>query len=124
MKIAIAGAGYVGLSCSMILAQNHEVIVHDTNIEKVNKLKKSVSPIIDPDIENFLRNKNLNFTATIDMKQAYTGADFVIIATPTDYDTETNYFNTASIEAVIQDVQLLRVVLSSFLNLFLPFWIL
>ena len=104
MKIAIAGAGYVGLSSSMILAQNHEVIVHDTNIEKVNKLKKSVSPIIDPDIENFLRNKNLNFTATIDMKQAYTGADFVIIATPTDYDTETNYFNTASIEAVIQDV--------------------
>jgi UDPglucose 6-dehydrogenase len=104
MKIAIAGAGYVGLSSSMILAQNHEVVVYDTNSEKIKKLKKNISPIIDPDIEDFLLNKKLNFSATDNMQRAYKNADFVIIATPTDYDSENNYFNTASIEAVIQDV--------------------
>jgi len=104
MKVAIAGAGYVGLSNGVLLAQKHEVVVLDLVPEKVALLNNKSAPISDPELEKYLTDKPLNFRATLDKADAYEGADYVIISTPTDYDPDTNYFDTRSIEAVVRDV--------------------
>lgn len=104
MKIAVAGTGYVGLSNAVLLAQHNEVIALDVLVDKVDMINQRQSHIVDQEIESYLTNKPLNLVATLDKRIAYENVDFVVIATPTDYDPESNYFDTSSVEAVIQDV--------------------
>ena len=105
MKITVAGIGYVGLSNAILLSQNNEVVAFDISIKRVEQLNNKISPIIDPEIEDYLLNKKLNLSATLDKHQAMKDSEFVVIATPTNYDVETNFFNTVSVEALINDIR-------------------
>ena len=107
MKIAVSGLGYVGLSNAILLAQHNDVVALDVVADKVAMINRRESPIIDAEIEDYLRTKNLKLTATLDTAEAYGGADFVVVATPTNYDPETNYFDTSSVQSVIRDVMAL-----------------
>ncbi|QDO86926.1 nucleotide sugar dehydrogenase [Ornithinimicrobium ciconiae] len=104
MKVAVVGTGYVGLSNAVVLAQHHEVVALDINEAKVEQLNNRVSPIVDPELQDYLSTRELNLQATTDPAQAYDGAEWVVIATPTDYDTDTNFFDTSSVEAVLRGV--------------------
>ena len=104
MKISIAGAGYVGLSNAILLSQHNDVIILDTVTEKITLINAKKSPIHDAEIQDFLTNKPLHLTATLNKSEAYKEADYIIVATPTDYDAKTNYFNTSSVESVIKDI--------------------
>jgi UDPglucose 6-dehydrogenase len=104
MKITVAGAGYVGLSNAVLLAQNHEVTAVDVIEEKVEMINRRESPIVDAELEDYLANKELDLRATTDALKAYREADYVIIATPTNYDPDQNYFNTRTVEAVVANV--------------------
>ncbi len=104
MKITVAGIGYVGLSSAVLLSQKHEVIAFDINPKRVKQVNNKISPIIDAEIEDYLANRNLNLSATLNINDAFIKSDYAIIATPTNYDTETNYFNTSSVESLIKDI--------------------
>jgi len=108
MKITVAGIGYVGLSNAILLSQNNEVVAFDISVTRVEQLNNKISPIIDPEIEDYLLNKNLNLFATVDKQDAIKDSEFVIIATPTNYDIETNFFNTVSVESLINDIRVIN----------------
>ena len=105
MKIAVAGIGYVGLANAVLLSQNHEVICYDIDASRVDKINNKISPIEDLEIEKFLSEKNLNISATNKSNDAFINADYVIIATPTNYDPESNYFDTSSVESTIKNLE-------------------
>ena len=115
-KIAVVGSGYVGLANAVLLAQNYNVYILDIIKEKIDMINNKVSPFVDNEISDYLQNKELNLTATLDENVAYKDADFVIIATPTDYDIEKNFFNTSSIESVLQNI--FKIVTILWYNLF------
>ena len=104
MKIAVAGTGYVGMSIAVLLAQHNEVMAVDIIEDKVNKINNKISPIVDAELEDYLANKELNLIATLDADKAYKDAEFVVVATPTNYDSDKNYFDTKAVEAVIEKV--------------------
>ena len=108
MNITVVGAGYVGLASAMLLSQNHEIMIFDIDPIKIDKLSNRISPIHDPEIQDFMNNEKISFSVTMNSKEAYLDADFIILATPTDYDTENNYFDTSSVEKVIHEAILIN----------------